>query len=180
MKDLPKKLGLAPSVTLGEAAALMIEHSQEKPGVLCPCCGELSLVYDRPFHVGMARVLIALYRLDQEAPNEWQAIEVVSKRFLGGKQAGDHGKMAWWGLVERPDGEREDGNPKLGRWRITERGRLFVRGRVTIVARVIEYRNVPQRFYGDLITIREALGEKFSYRELMGQPLGDMQPRSLL
>lgn len=135
-----------------------------EPGVDCPCCGQLVKLYPRPIHKTMARGLIMMYRA---APvGEWVYMPDVL-RPLGRSRGGDEAKLAYWGLIEHDDGVREDGSKRTGWWRVTEKGRLFVRGAVSVpkFARVFNGRCL--RFDGEQVHIWDALQSLFDYNELM-------------
>lgn len=70
------------------------------------------------------------------------------------------------------DGEevREDGSPRSGFHRITQRGRDFAHGRVVVPKYVHVYNGEYVNVFSDeTISIEQALGEAFDYRELMGR-----------
>jgi len=80
------------------------------------------------------------------------------------------GLLSHWELVERMPGERDDGSVRTGWYRITPRGRQFVRGEIGINKYVYTYNSERlKRLNPDTtqIGIREALKEKFDYNELM-------------
>ena len=81
---------------------------------------------------------------------------------------GDFAKMRLWNLIEKNEELREDGSNRNGLYKITQRGRNFVQGKTTVKSHVLIYDNRFLGFDGDQISIADALGEKFSYAELMG------------
>lgn len=82
----------------------------------------------------------------------------------------DVGLLRHWGLLLPRGDERDDGGKHSGYYRITDRGRAFVRGEVDVEKYIYLYdqKLLPQPL-GDRerTTIQEALGDKFNFRELM-------------
>lgn len=150
------------SMTLGEARDVLREHVEE--GHTCPTCTLFAKVYKHPCDSAMARTLIVMYRaggLD---------------RFLHAPSLpGDNHKvsqLAWWDLVEEEKGRRPDGGRK-GYWRLTEQGRDFVLGSTTIqkYARIYDARVLG--YVGKFVTIQDALGKRFNYRDLMNDVVNE-------
>ena len=52
-------------------------------------------------------------------------------------------------------------------WCITERGEKFVKGQLKVNKSVYVFNNKFLGFDGELISIRQSLGNKFDYSELM-------------
>lgn len=131
-------------------------------GVRCPACDQMAKVYKRPLHSGVARVLIAMYHDDSD-PEGWVYIPSLRGIELGG----DTAKARYWGLIEERPERRDDGG-RAGWWRLTNLGRSFVRGTVSIpkYARIYDGRCLGLK--GDPVTIRDVLGQKFNYDDLMG------------
>ncbi len=86
---------------------------------------------------------------------------------LGYKRSGDASYLVHYGLIERMDKKREDGSPRNGMYKITGRGIMFVENKSTVKRTFIIYNNRHEGFEGDEINIKDALGKKFDYRELM-------------
>jgi hypothetical protein len=150
--------GFSDDMTLGEARALL--RTLVDDGAACPCCTQFAKVYRRKIHSRMARDLITFYR---QHGREWgHSTETL------GASAPDFVKLVYWGIVETDDlGLREDGSKRTGWWRITSDGVefLFDRARTPKYARVYDGRCLG--LTGDPIGIRDALGNRFFYRDLM-------------
>lgn len=127
----------------------------------CPCCTQFAKVYQRKIHASMAAGLVKLYRRSAEQFTFWGIAE-----FLAHRELADFAKLAYWGLVEEEAVSREDGG-RAGCWRVTDKGQRFVLGHQTVpkYARIYNGRCLGWR--GDPVTIRDALGDKFNYDELM-------------
>lgn len=144
-------------VSLGEARDRLRQVVDE--GAKCPCCTQMAKVYPRTIHATMARELITCYR---NAGLKWFHLPTIL-----GHNGGDVTKCRYWGLMEeettvkRPDGGR------AGYWRVTDHGRAFIFGSVAIpkYARIFNSRCL--RLDGNHVDIRDCLGKKFNYTELM-------------
>lgn len=155
-------------VTLQEAREYVKEGS--KKGVSCPCCQQYAKIYKRKINSGMARVLIHLYIEYFETAQEW----VQVKEFLRQKKYRnnhDWTLLRFWGLLEPK--EKEETDPKKmkynGLWRVTVWGKQFVTDtRFKVNERAMIYNNTFKGFVDEKeINIKDALGSKFDYQELM-------------
>lgn len=140
-------------------------------GVDCPCCGQFVKLYRRKLNSSMAYALIMIARHDRRRPGEFfhvpawlDALAVPSA-----VARGDFAKLRFWGLIEpQPDTRRADGSKRAGFWRITPLGRDFAAGRVSVPSHVYLYNQKPiGRTPPGRATIREALGDRFDFGELM-------------
>jgi len=154
-----------PGMPLGEARALLGEQAED--GVECPCCGQFAKVYKRKINSGMAWSLIWLVREHLET-KDWVDVQKQAPRFVMANR--EMGKLIHWGLAvtKSHDGTRKKNS---GLWRPTEKGIDFVFDEVTVPTRVHLYNNTVVGSDDELMSIRDALGDKFDYRELMsGMP----------
>jgi hypothetical protein len=162
-EPVPDPPPVAPRVITGaslvhEARAFVVEHRSDTGGTACPVCDQHVQLYRRAFHSTMARTLIAMYRAAGR--------DFVHVPSLVG-HPGDTAKGRWWGVTEELDAVRPDGG-RAGWWRVTDKGERFVLGRAVIPSHVLVYLNRVEGFDGDMVSIREVLGERFRYDELMG------------
>lgn len=131
----------------------------------CPLCRQFAKVYRRRVHATMARELIHFYR---RAGLEWFDLPLLAGEISGKRRAytGDSAKLRYWGLMEENDARREDGG-RAGWWRVTRRGVDWVTCRLLIpkYARIYDGRCLG--YAGEPVSIEDALGERFDYRELM-------------
>lgn len=128
------------------------------PGEKCPCCTQFAKVYRRKINATMARTLITMHR-HQDGTS---FIHVPS---LPG-DTHEASQLVWWGLIEDEDGRRDDGG-RAGWWRLTPLGRHFAKGAIRLPKYAAVYDSRCLRLYGDLVSIHDALGDTFNYRELM-------------
>lgn len=128
-------------------------------GINCPICEQKVKVYRRKINSGMARSLILMYRAG--------GLDFIHVPTAIGARSREEGKLAYWALVEEERMRRPDGG-RAGYWRVTELGELFIRGKVSMpkYARVYNGR-VLSLLPAEQVTIKDALGTKFDYHELM-------------
>jgi len=157
--------------SLDEAKAWLRTHFEK--GTHCPCCRRFVKLYKRNINSSMAAALILLYRWDQRHPGQWMQITDVIAEASAGLQrryVTDVAKLAAWEVIEPLEGERDDGSKRNGFWRMTDVGRDFCSGRILLPKYTYHYnQEVLHRKNPDptMASIREALGDKFNYDELM-------------
>jgi hypothetical protein len=148
-------------------------RAKRDEGVPCPCCGQMCKVYPRSLNAAMARFLIWLVReyeerkKDDAATDLWISVNegpLIQHR----KGGGDFAKMEHWGLIEQMANDDETKRTS-GFWRPTQSGIDFVYYRITVPRKAMLYMNECIGFSEEKINIREALGTKFDYQELMGE-----------
>ena len=143
----------------------LMEQIIEMSGSHCPTCTKFVKVYHRPFNHCMAYSLIHIYLQARKTNNKWVHVgKFLTKKT--GNRSGDYGKLVWWGLIQKRSGKSKDGN-SAGFYRMTRKGSLFVKRRITIPSYAHEYRSKVRYFDGDEIYIDEALQKEFNYNELM-------------
>jgi hypothetical protein len=152
-----------------EEARQWVQH-RLRDGVTCPCCQQYCRVYRRKLNSTMALALVLIYQYFKANRNaKWLHVAafLVKVKRDSSIAGGDVVKLRYWGLLERALGEREDGSDRIGRYRITELGKQFVEGRIAVPRYVYLYNQMLLRLSEEMTTIREALGDRFSYDELM-------------
>jgi hypothetical protein len=142
---------------LGQLKAWLRAKADE--GTTCPLCEQTVKVYRRKITSTMARSLIEMYRA---AGKDWAHLPTVIS-----SQRADEGKLAYWGLLEEEKVRRPDGG-RAGYWRVTDLGELFIQGNLAVpkYARVYNGRCLSL-VTTEKVTIKDALGTKFDYAELM-------------
>lgn len=134
-------------------------------GTVCKCCNSFLKVYHRRFHVAMAVTLIHLYKCKKDS---WVNFDtLIRERNLPPSFRADLHKMLFWKLIEKKEGQKEDGNPNLGLYRITAKGGCFVRDEIKIPKYAEIYQDQLEGFSERMVSIKEALKEKFDYNSLM-------------
>lgn len=158
-----------PGPTLAEARKALMDHGRwEKPGgVVCPCCDGRAKVYTRDMNRTQARSFIAIAR-EQRRVGEgvWiHAPTLLRRLLLNGNN--DAGLLAYWGLLAARIGQKADGNPRVGFYRMTEKGWAFLRGEITVQSAIVMYQGEHLGFAGRDIRLADALGQSFDYAEVM-------------
>lgn len=131
--------------------------------VSCPCCERVAKIYKRRVHTGIAVALVKLYKLSLAAP---AGAYIHYTKFANSQNDRDFNIARHWGLIEMETTEVGD-KKASGNWRLTPGGIQFVAYGATIAKYIRLYDDEPRGFDGDQIKIGEALGDKFSYQELM-------------
>lgn len=147
-------------------------------GAKCPCCKQHAKIYKRKLNSGMAASLIAFAKVTQQTqPKDgWLKVPddfVQTTKLVTVLSNREYNKLRFWGLLEGqgPDQSLEADTPYSGMWRITELGLKFVRGDAKVARHVYLYDNRqmkgPTSGVVEEIDIKQALGDKFNYIELM-------------
>lgn len=133
-------------------------------GYACPCCTQFAKVYRRKVNSSMARGLIAAYHAHGR---EYGYLQDV-RRVHGQTDNREESKLRYWGLMEEEADIRRDDGGRAGWWRVTERGETWALGTISIpkYARIYDGR-LLNLVPGEQVTILDALGDRFNYRELM-------------
>lgn len=166
----PKTITLPENASLQSAKEAVERGRTDREGVLCPCCGQQATVYNRRITSAMARVLLALYRRDLTSPGAWVRIpELLGTMDGADGQGGDWAKLAFWNLVEKGAGQREDGSSRTGYARITGRGRKFAGRGIQVKQIAYVYNGELFGFDGPLVGIDDCLGKGkgFKYDEIL-------------
>lgn len=147
--------------TLEDAKQYTREHWEK--GVRCPCCDQLVKLYKRPLYSTIAADLIRLYKLNH---SEYHHIaKILGNNRSGG---GDFAKLIYWELVEELEKDPEDTTARTsGMWKITQKGKDFVKDMVNVPSHALIYDGRFLGFTKETIDIKQALGKKFDYEELM-------------
>lgn len=164
MSDLSK------DCTLEEAKQWL--RARFEDGAECPCCTQFVKLYKRKLNSSMALAAVYIYKYFQSHQSaEWLHVPSYLSRITTGAtvRGGDWAKLRYWGLIEDQKGVRTDGSERVGNYRITNNGKLFVAGDLRVPKHMFLYNGeLQKRRDTETTSIEEALGEKFSYSELMG------------
>ena len=165
------------TASISDGIKYVMEGMQVGGGVECPCCMQKVKLYRRKLTDDMCAMLIALDRLNgAHGTDAWIYIgdwrdeytRITGKKINGG---GDYSKLKFWGFVEdEPNASTATGKASSGNWRITGKGRDFVRGRSpyrTAPDHIKVYNNRAVEESAAEVTIQEALGTRFDYNDLM-------------
>lgn len=139
-------------------------------GVNCPCCRQRVQLYKPKLYSTQCVCLINLNR-ERLAGNEWVHVDKFDYYNTEGKgRARGHNfsEIRYWGLIEQQPASEDSKTRTSGCWRITQKGIDFVNGKITVQERIRVFNATFYGFEGKQITIKEAMGNKFDYNELMG------------
>lgn len=131
-------------------------------GSTCPVCDQFAKRYRRKVNAGIARALIVMY---QAGGTDWIHKPTVLSGL--GAAARDESIARYWGLTEEETEIRRDDGGRAGWWRVTRAGEAWIYGESTIPKYALIYNGECLGHEGSRVTIVDALGQKFSYRELM-------------
>lgn len=136
----------------------------------CRCCGQTVKKYRRNITGAMAVALILLSKKDALG-DDWIHVEDFLKDMPGLPSSirGDVAKLRHWGLIEKKPEEREDGSPRNGYYKITNLGREFIKGEKQLPRHIFLYNNKLLGFDSEECTIKQCLGKKFDYNQLMSR-----------
>lgn len=149
-----------PEDTLEYTRQWVSEESIE--GVQCPACDQHAKVYRRKISSSIAEVLIAIHHVAQRTGEEF--VHVPSLRVKNGREVS---KLTWWGFVEEAAAIRDDGG-RAGFWRVTPEGEKWLKNLTTAPKYAVTYNGrLLEMTEDERVTILDALGSKFNYRELM-------------
>lgn len=159
-KSPPPKRPRGPS--LATARREVMAHLDE--GTTCPCCDQFCKEYKRKLNSGMAAGLVWLVR-EFLKDRDWINIPNRGPRFLL-RTGGQFSVLAHWGLIVQK--VNDDGDKRTsGLWKPTKKGVDFVLRKRTVPSHVYLYNNEVRGWEDAEIDIDTALGNKFSYKELM-------------
>ena len=158
--------------TLTEAKQFLRANFEQ--GCECPACGQYVRLYKRKLNSGMAIFIIGLYKLMKKDLKRYSSPR-HHNNFHSNKDVFDvmnikvtsldYSVIRHFGLIEAR--MSDDSKRDSGYWRLTEEGIHFASGSDFSPKYVYLYNNKRQGVSDEKITIKEALGDKFDYEELM-------------
>jgi len=128
----------------------------------CPCCGRYAQIYKRKLHAGMTMQLIKLYRIGGH--ERFIHVNEMANFFSG---TGDMTKFKHWGCIISAENEPDSQTKTSGKWKITSKGVSFILGYIKLPECAYIYDDRLLSFSPQEIGVLDALGNKFSYMELM-------------
>lgn len=132
---------------------------EREKGTTCPCCGQFVKLYRRKLTSDMARFVCILSKY---RPGRWVNIRKIDVR------GGDYAKLVYWGLAEQRE-NADESKKDSGIWRLTERGYEFAARKTKVRSHAFVFNGKCEGMTGGKVSIKDALGEKFDYAELMGR-----------
>ena len=146
-----------------EAIRDVWRNTIEGDGGKCPCCRRWGKIYARNINETMCRSLIWLAYTRANARG-WVDVPETAPRWL--VRSNQLATLRWWGLVERLPSNDPDAKHS-GLWRVTQLGRDFVAGRVTVPKTAYTYNGEVEYMSAEQTTVADCFGKKFSYHEVM-------------
>lgn len=129
----------------------------------CPCCKRYAQIYRRKLHTGMALQLIQLYRIG--GADRFVHVKEMHQHFSG---TGDLTKFKYWdGMIPGAKAEDDTDHKTAGTWKLTAKGVKFILGKILLPEYALVFDDRVLGFSDSSIDIEYALGDKFSYEELM-------------
>lgn len=133
-------------------------------GYTCRCCGLFVKEYRRKINSSMCAVLCLLCR---SGKRDFTHVENWLKGIGKSSLRADYHKLRFWGLIEAKKEQRNDSSNRNGYYKLTGLGIMFCELKLKVKEVCVIFDNECQGFEGEEIDIVEALGNKFSYAELM-------------
>lgn len=135
-------------------------------GCDCPVCDRYVKIYKRHLNAGIVINLLEFYWRDNRKPGDWvHPYEIMRKN--SSRFNMEYAKLGWWGLVEKAPPEVGGKTKSTGLWRITDKGKKFAIGHLTVPAKVHIYDDRIVGYSEEQTTVVGALQKKFDYQELM-------------
>ena len=153
-----------PEMTMAEAWPVFDAHFYA--GGYCPCCVQRVQLYPRKVYGAVAVFLIWLVRTCEDGG--WASLR-DAPILQGRRGGGDKDKLKFFGLAEEKPNDTDPKKKSSGFWRPTAKGIQFVRNQITIAKTAWGYNGQCWGYSKEQVTIQEALGAKYDYREVMGQ-----------
>lgn len=153
--------------TVKEAKVFL--HKNRMKGCVCEVCEQYVKMYRRKLTSSMAYGMILIYNAGQI---DWFHLDKFFKsQNCATSIRGDIPKLRYWGFIEKMVAVREDGNPRAGYYRLTQKGMRFISGKIMAPTYAIIYNNKLFGMSNEDTDIRKALTNKFNYNQLMGRLL---------
>lgn len=155
--------------SIGSVRKFIYEEGGVQQGGHCPGCGQRVQLYKRYINSSIALSLIALYKhektLQRGEYTHWQSFYKQSD--LPASVSSQVTSSKYWGLLEKKNSKKDDGNPDSGFWRLTTKGELFVEGALSVPKSLYVFADKIFDETEEKIYIKDALKKHFNYTELM-------------
>ena len=146
--------------TLTEARKEYRQTIKDKGG-RCPCCRRWGKI--NGYQVNSTQTRGMIWMLKNFRKSAWVDLGKAPKWILRSKAMAT---LHHWGLLETKTKTDEDKRGS-GLWRLTQRGRDFVYGRIKLPKHAFVFDNKLIKFSKEQVDVIKTLGKKFSYEELM-------------
>lgn len=147
----------------------MAKVAETKGGCYCPTCGQKAKIYKRKLSSEMAYAVLMLHKASLAGDSAaYHHSDEFMRNYKATTKGWYYSLIRFWDLAETSHND-DPAKKDSGMWRLTDKGRLFARGAITVPSHVFIYKAERQRFSDGRVTIRQALGERFHYQELMAE-----------
>lgn len=146
-----------------ENAKVFLKENWKK-GLDCPCCGRYVKLYTYSFNSSMAKLLIFMYKQKKLGNTPIHIEQTLADKGIRSVQV--QSKLVHWGLIE-PIENLDTAKRMSGYYFLTDEGEKFVLGFSRLPKSIDYYNEVVYARSEELIDIKQALGKKFNYAELM-------------
>ena len=139
-------------------------------GIDCPCCGQFAKVYKRALSAAMAEATIVIERATRgDRAQSFHMGQLLDARATHrtAKGGGEPMRLRFHGLVDLVPGMRADESWRVGYYTVTDLGVKFAWNEHRAPKYVYLYAQECLGVSEETISVVEALGEHFHYRELM-------------
>jgi len=135
--------------TLIEAQEFISENIFD--GVDCPCCEQLVKVQTQYFHKSLTEALFWIYFASSKVHTKHHHMN-IHKTFAQLELSGlsSYSKLEYWGLIKKHKSEK-------GYWKITEKGKSYLKGELKIKSKVLTYNGKVVSTTGKAFLVSESL-----------------------
>lgn len=166
--------GLFDGEVIGRLREAFVEGCKRTTGTTCPVCDRHGHYDGRPLNVVMVRSLAWLWRLS-DGGRDWVHVpEALAKlRDTNASEAyaftKQYSTSRRWGFLDQRERDRDSKTPKSGVWRPTPLAGQFLRGEVSVPAKVWTYNSVVITVSLEVVRVGDVVGG-FDYWEMMATP----------
>lgn len=128
----------------------------------CPCCSRWGKIHGYQVTSTHTRGMIWMFKRFRK--NEWIDLGRAPRWILRAKTMS---VLQHWKLLERKAKDVDEDKRGSGFWRLTEKGRDFIRNRTSISKYAFVFDNRVIKLSPQRVDVITTLGKKFSYNELM-------------
>ena len=154
-------------VTVKEAKEFI--QANVSKGAYCPCCSQHVMRYKLFFHRGTAITLLYMDEAYRVIPKMKPEHYIHVENYLverGVTLRGVHAKAKFWGLIEPQPTSSDRKIRSNGYWRLTDKGRKFVAGKVQIPSLAMVFNDHCDAFGDEMVSISDVIKNSFDYKLL--------------
>lgn len=151
-------------MTLEDARKILLENLTK--GMDCPCCGRFTKRYKYKLSKNVCRFMAVLRKIEKGTNRFVHVTELLSvdPRILMSR---DFLRAQFYDMIEEGSVENTEAKKRSGLWRLTDKGRSFISGQLSVPEYVTMYDGKVLGFEGEAKTVSDFDKEFFNYSELM-------------